>query len=295
MKINRICFIVLFLVFGLNQALAQENSKVDTLFYNEDGLLCFKEDAKTIRVRKHGNTIDVKDYNLINGQLQLEGAFKDLQGTQKTGIFKTYHKNGKLKYIVKYEDNKAEGLFEEYYSNGQKWFEGEFFQGNKKGLWKMFDSTGNLYATDSYTKGIQSGESLTYYPDGKIKRREFYLDGKIDEAKCFTKAGKDTTYFPRFEMPKFPGGEEELYKYLGETIKYPPLARQLEIEGKVLLQFVVNKVGKLEEIKVLSNPNQQLTDEALRVVNKMPNWTPGRNEGEIVRVSFNLPIRFQLD
>ena len=96
-------------------------------------------------------------------------------------------------------------------------------------------------------------------------------------------------------MPKFPGGEEELYKYLGETIKYPPLARQLEIEGKVLLQFVVNKVGKLEEIKVLSNPNQQLTDEALRVVNKMPNWTPGRNEGEIVRVSFNLPIRFQLD
>jgi len=122
MKINRICFIVLFLVFGLNQALAQENSKVDTLFYNEDGLLCFKEDAKTIRVRKHGNTIDVKDYDLINGQLQLEGAFKDLQGTQKTGIFKTYHKNGKLKYIVKYEDNKAEGLFEEYYSNGQKWF-----------------------------------------------------------------------------------------------------------------------------------------------------------------------------
>jgi antitoxin component YwqK of YwqJK toxin-antitoxin module len=122
MKIYCLSLLLFLCVFGLNQTIAQENSMVDTLFYNEDGLLCFKEDAKTIRVRKHGNTIDVKDYNLINGQLQLEGAFKDLQGTQKTGIFKTYHKNGKLKYIVKYEDNKAEGLFEEYYSNGQKWF-----------------------------------------------------------------------------------------------------------------------------------------------------------------------------
>jgi TonB family protein len=295
MKIYCLSLLIFFCVFGLNQTKAQENSIVDTLYYDAEEKLCFKEDAISYRVRTHGNQIMVKDYNVSTNKLEFEGAYTDLQCTLKTGVFKVYHKNGKLKYQVKYEENKAEGLYEEFHANGQKWLEGEFFQGNKKGLWKDFDSLGNLYATDNYAKGIETGESLTYYPVGKIKRREFYLDGKVDEAKCFTKEGKDTTYFPRFERPEFPGGEEKLYKYLGKTIMYPPLARQEEIEGKVILSFIINKSGELEELKVLDNPNQQLTDEALRVVKLMPNWTPGRLEGEIVRVSFTLPIRFQLD
>ncbi len=295
MKPTYYLFIACFFIFGLNQTIAQENPKIDTLYYNEGNVLCFKEDAASYRVRTHGQPIAFKEYDAATQQLQFEGSYKDLQGTKKTGMFKGYHKNGQLKYSVSYEDNTPEGAYLSYFSNGQKQLEGNYFQGNKKGTWKEYDSTGFLYAVDNFTKGNFTGESITYYPNGFIKRKETYLDGKLEVGKCFTLAGNDTTYFPRFENPKFPGGEEELYKYLGKTIKYPPIARELGIQGKVILQFIVDKEGNLQELKVLNNPNQSLTDEALRVVKLMPAWTPGRSEGELVKVSFKLPVKFQLN
>jgi TonB family protein len=287
--------LVILLGFGLNQTLAQRSSKIDTIFFNAGGNICFNEDATTIRIRQIGDTIYIKDYIVKTGKLEMEGAFLDLQGRQRVGKFVGYHENGQVRYQKYYEQFKLQGNYVEFHKNGKKLIEGQYFQGNKKGEWREYDSLENLYALDNYVKDKLSGESFTYYPGGQLKRKEFYVDGEAEEKQCFTLDGKDTTYFPRFEMPNFPGGEEELYKFLAKNIQYPGQAREKGIEGKVILNFVVSTEGVLEDITIVYSPDELFSKESLRVIKAMPNWTPGKEEGKIVRVKFTLPIRFKLN
>lgn len=95
--------------------------------------------------------------------------------------------------------------------------------------------------------------------------------------------------------PQFKGGEQALYKYLGENIKYPEEAQKNNIEGRVYVQFVVEKNGELTGFKVLKGIGNGCDEEAIRVVATMPNWIPGIQRGQAVRVQFNLPIRFMLN
>lgn len=94
--------------------------------------------------------------------------------------------------------------------------------------------------------------------------------------------------------PEFPGGEEALYKYLAENIQYPEQAKKDNIQGRVLVSFTIEKDGSLSDAKVQRGIGGGCDEEALRVVNAMPQWTPGKQQGEAVRVNFNLPITFKL-
>jgi TonB family protein len=94
--------------------------------------------------------------------------------------------------------------------------------------------------------------------------------------------------------PEFPGGMEALIKYLSENIKYPEQAKKDKIQGKVFVAFVVEKDGSVTDAKVLRGISGGCDEEALRVVNAMPKWEPGKQKGTPVRVSFNLPISFKL-
>lgn len=97
--------------------------------------------------------------------------------------------------------------------------------------------------------------------------------------------------------PEFPGGDAALFKFLRENIKYPSLESEEEIQGMVILTFVVDKEGKISQIAPLKEVKggKGLTDEAIRVVGKMPVWKPGRMNGKPVSVQYNLPIRFVLN
>ncbi len=94
--------------------------------------------------------------------------------------------------------------------------------------------------------------------------------------------------------PEFPGGMEALYKFLAQNIKYPQLARDNGITGKVYVQFVVEKDGSIANPKVLRDIGGGCGQEAIRVVKSMPKWTPGKQRGKAVRVQFNLPVNFSL-
>lgn len=96
------------------------------------------------------------------------------------------------------------------------------------------------------------------------------------------------------EMPSFPGGEAELFKYLGKAIKYPELAKDAGISGVVYMTFVVDENGKVRDPKVLRGIGGGCDEEAIRVVKSMPAWDPGKQRGKPVRVQYNLPIRFTL-
>ena len=95
-------------------------------------------------------------------------------------------------------------------------------------------------------------------------------------------------------MPSFPGGEAKLFEYLGKNIKYPAMAKDAGIQGIVYVNFVVYEDGSIKDVKVLRGIGGGCDEEALRVVKSMPKWTPGKQRGKAVRVSYNLPIRFTL-
>jgi len=96
------------------------------------------------------------------------------------------------------------------------------------------------------------------------------------------------------QMPEFPGGEEELFKYLGKNIKYPSMARENGITGTVYVTFVVEGNGEISDVKKLRGIGGGCDEEAMRVVKAMPSWKAGKQNGKSVRVQYNLPIKFTL-
>lgn len=96
------------------------------------------------------------------------------------------------------------------------------------------------------------------------------------------------------DMPEFPGGDLALRKYIANAIKYPVIAQENGIQGKVYVTFVVSKTGKVTDAKIARGVDPSLDKEALRVVNALPAWKPGKQRGKPVNVSYTVPINFVL-
>jgi len=108
---------------------------------------------------------------------------------------------------------------------------------------------------------------------------------------------EDTTSAPYSvveQMPEFPGGETALRKYLSSTVKYPEIATENGIQGKVYVSFVVDRSGSISNVKIARGVDSSIDKEAMRVVKSMPKWIPGKQNGEPVRVSYTVPINFVL-
>jgi len=95
-------------------------------------------------------------------------------------------------------------------------------------------------------------------------------------------------------MPSFPGGDAELFKFLSSGVKYPVIAQENGIQGRVICQFVVNKDGSIVDIEVVRSVDASLDKEAIRVIKSMPKWSPGKQRGKSVRVKYTLPVNFKL-
>ena len=97
------------------------------------------------------------------------------------------------------------------------------------------------------------------------------------------------------KMPEFPGGQQALFKYLSENVKYPVIAQENGIQGRVICQFVVNKDGSIVDVEVVrSGGDPSLDKEAVRVIKSMPKWKPGKQRGKAVRVKYTVPVNFKL-
>jgi protein TonB len=96
-------------------------------------------------------------------------------------------------------------------------------------------------------------------------------------------------------MPEFPGGQQALFKFLAENVKYPVIAQENGIQGRVICQFVVNKDGSIVDVvAVRSSGEPSLDKEAIRVIKSMPKWKPGKQRGKPVRVKYTVPVNFRL-
>ena len=96
------------------------------------------------------------------------------------------------------------------------------------------------------------------------------------------------------QMPAFPGGMQELMVYLGKNIKYPTIAQENGTQGRVIIQFVVERDGTISDVRVARGVDPYLDKEAVRVVKSMPKWIPGKQNGKAVRVKFTVPVMFRL-
>lgn len=96
------------------------------------------------------------------------------------------------------------------------------------------------------------------------------------------------------EMPEFPGGTEALQKYLAQSVRFPVIAQENGIQGRVYIQFVINQNGEVTNATILRGVDPSLDREALRVVEAMPKWKPGKQRNRPVRVSYTVPINFVL-
>ena len=96
-------------------------------------------------------------------------------------------------------------------------------------------------------------------------------------------------------MPQFPGGQIAMLQYLMKNIKYPEQAVKEGIQGRVTVRFIVEKDGSISDVKPVLSVHPLLNKEAVRVVESMPKWTPGKQNGKPVRVRYNLPVMFKLN
>lgn len=96
------------------------------------------------------------------------------------------------------------------------------------------------------------------------------------------------------EMPQFPGGNEAMFKYIGENLEYPTEAKEAGIEGRVFVEFIVEKDGSISNVKIIRGIGHGCDEATKKIVESMPNWEPGKQRGETVRVAFRMPVKFAL-
>lgn len=223
------------------------------------------------------DTTYFKDDGSRVNSLQAADSYSVLQrnlSDSHKAVLKSYYRSGKLKSESSYANYGKElltGESKSYYENGQL-----------KGVINYNDS------------GKVDGQVLTFWENGKPKRKDQFKDGKLVKGVCYNAQGHPIPHFAYQQMPEFPGGETALLHYLGAKIKYPKRPRKKNIMGEVLVKFVVNKQGAITDPHIVKSVDDDLSAEALRVVRSMPKWKPGSLDGEAVSVEYNLPIRFVL-
>lgn len=219
------------------------------------------------------------------------------------GLSKDWFDNGDLWKEGFYKKGIMEGPWKNYYK-GKLSSYGHYKAGKMEGVWTHVDSIGSIEATYEYIEGRQSGKFKEFDSLGILINEGFKENGMI-----ISQTHPDTVeQFKIVEkMPMFPGCEKikspenqkfcadkAMLQFVYSNIKYPPVARKKGVEGKALIQFVVEKDGSIVDIRPIRGVCKEIEEECLRIVKSFPPWHPGEQDGEPVRVQFNLPVSFRL-
>ena len=218
-------------------------------------------------VKKEGDLYKVQ-YFYLSGKLYLDG----------------YHSSPDAQIL--------EGYATYYNENGTKSRYGNYKENKEVGVWTFnYDDTDLVHCLINLTNRDDTSEILSsFYRSGKLKRKQWTRKGKT-RGKCYAEDGNEIKFTPYEIMPK-PGYYVE--GFLLKNMKYPVEARRAKIEGRVIVTFVLMEDGKVDSVKIEKSVHPALDSEALRVVSKMPPWSPGVRDDEPTKVYFTFPIMFKL-
>lgn len=228
-------------------------------------------------------------YNTNTGYPIAEGIFKD---DNKEGKWIYYYNkpDKKISLIENYKKGLLDGEAIKYDSIGNELLHSNYKDNLKSGAWKYYYYGSNkVWLSYYFTKDSLDKELISFYPSGKLKRKEVYDNGKILSSKCYAENGDEIEYYPILTGAQFEG---DVMTYVGNTLVYPKDAKQQKIEGKVLVSFAVNESGIVEEPKVIKSVFKSLDAEALRIVEQMPPWQPARIDGQPYKSVQELPVVF---
>ena len=157
----------------------------------------------------------------------------------------------------------------------------------------------NIENTESEGIKPQSELNASLARISNINNEEGSLTGKIEKPEIQTSGTGDdddnAVQITIEQMPAFPGGEQELLNYIGRNVRYPVIDMENNVQGKVILRFVVTKTGAVDKVEILRSLSQSSDNEAIRVVKSLPRFIPGKQNGRSVSVWYTLPVTFKLE
>ena len=167
---------------------------------------------------------------------------------------------------------------------------------------KYYALDGKLKRVENYQvynekQRIRNGNLVQFYPDGKRRREEIYDNDQCVEGRLLAEDGSELPFKPYYEAPDFPGGKMNFARQLVSTLKYPQEARQQGIQGRVILQFVIDVEGRITNPEVLVSVHPLLDEAALNMIKKVSKksmWTPAKIEGESIPTNCVIPVPFRL-
>jgi TonB family protein len=268
----------------------------DTSYYNKNWKSCDKGEASYARVVKIGKDgYKAIDYYYPTWKIQMTGAYEDHELKIKTGDFVYFYPDGIIKIKAYYESDQLNDWYIECDSSGFPKDSMFFVRDKKEGLSKFYHKNKYLWYTENHRNGVLHDTTLTYYPDGKIKRIEVYDYNDLKLGKCFDKNGKKIPYTPLLQFPNLSGDNNDLYSWLDKNLIYPESMKNLNMEGRVVLTFVITENGELADLEVVESNENAFTVAALKTLKRMPKWNTFKLDNEYISFKFKLPIRFKLD
>jgi TonB family protein len=303
--------------------------KRNIYFLNDKGkYISTRDSADYIRIISKpdsGSTLyNIAEYYTKTGKVKFVGKNRAADDLYLEGQSISYYPSGDRKLMASYTDNKLDGDVYQYYPNGRLYSSLKFVAG-KSSIISCNDSTGKALVVDGkghfigfdndFKNIIQEGEVIHGKPEGDWITRQFindeesntlysttykdrYVDGNFIVRATISstvKPGDSSRVFKKVNIqPEYPGGVAALGKFLQKNIRYPVSAFERHITGKVYLTFFIETDGGLTDITVVSSPDNDLSKEAIRVMNLSPHWKPGVLDGKPVRVKFTMPVNFSL-
>lgn len=300
---------------------------ITTYFFNADFVLTsarnYQYKATIESAKKHPEGAVKIRVELKNGKLIQKYQYSDLEKGLKKDTTFIFNEDGTIYSLTPY-NNKGEIISElVFHKNGKLFLETYYKKNVKSGITKNYYESGKLHILDHYENGVLTDTSYTYRDNGIIKEKKMYANGNLNKSFSYNTAGTLTFEYTFEEdgdtisainhdtevsissipeksqlieeLPVYTGGVSALYTFLSTNIKYPRDARDNSIQGKVMVKFVVDDSGEIRNIQT-TNPIYPLLDfEAMRVINTMPAWVPGKQNGDNVDVLFSLPVLFRLE
>jgi len=319
MKINLLISIVCCLLY-FDQSFAQ---KRNVYFLKNSGAeVKVRDSADFIRVVSEPDSgsvlFNVSEFYL-NDKPKLIAKTATIEPLLLEGQCITFYPSGKKQEMANYERGVRYGDEYEYYPDGKLYVHRRYNPDSdpeikiitldfidSTGKQRLKDGNGYFINYNNGFKGIyEEGNLKTGKKDGiwkgsygdkdhKVSFAEIFENGKFISGQSTDWRNKTSNYTIAEAQPQFQGGIEVFYRYLSSNISYPYHAKINNITGKVICQFVVERDGSLTDFKVVRSPDDELSKEALRVLKKSPNWIPGIQHGQPVRVLYTIPINFTL-
>jgi TonB family protein len=317
-------FLILYalLFFCYTQSFGQ--GQKNEAFYKNTGERVLKlKDADYRRVITEATDgmpgFDVAEY-YANNTLKFKGRSDDINYPKLEGIGTSYFPNGAKREVANYKDGQFDGDDYHYYPNGMLYMHKKYEADPsnpatfgyrflivecRDSLGKVLVSNGNGYFVgyDQELKdNAEEGPIKDGFKDGAWHGQagkntsfvEEYKAGVLQKGKFTDEKSNSYDYTERQQQPRFPGGITGFSKFLSENLKYPKRAKSKGIEGLVIIGFIADTDGSLTDFKVIQSPDDDFSDEAIRVLKLSPPWEPAKFYGKITSLHFTVPINFLL-